>query len=133
MEFLPEGPWHYPADDVSDRDLRFLCAELVREKTFEFLHQELPYGIATWTEEWEENPKRPTRMRIVIQTEREAHKRIIIGAGGEMLKKIGTAARREIELLCGSPVFLELWVRVRERWRKDSGELDRLGLRQRSD
>ncbi len=126
---MPEGDWLFPEDDLSDRDLRFLCAELVREKTFQFLRQELPYGIGTWVEEWEELPGRPIRMKVVIQTERESHKPMIIGAKGDTLKKIGTAARRDIEALCGGHVFLELRVVVREGWRKDVKELKRMGLK----
>lgn len=127
-EALPRGPALYPEDDLSDRDLRFLSAELVREKVFLFLRQEIPYGIATWTEEWEDRGDGTTFVRVVIQTERDSHKGIIIGKGGESLRKIGTAARKDIEALSGGPIFLELWVRVREKWRRDPEELRRLGL-----
>lgn len=128
-ERLPAGPAVYPVDDVSDRDLRFLAAEAVREKIFLYLRQEVPYGIATWTDTWEDRDGRPAHVRVIIQTEREAHKSIIIGAKGASLKKIGTAARQDIEALVGGPVFLELHVQVKEKWRKDEQELIRLGLR----
>lgn len=127
-EALPEGPWMFPADDLSDRDLRFLAAERVREKAFLYLHKELPYSIATWTETWEEREEGKTFVRVVIQAERESHKSIIIGQGGEMLRKIGAAARRDIESLSGGPVYLELWVRVKPHWRRDDEELRRLGM-----
>lgn len=127
-EALPEGPWLYPPEDLSDRDMRFLAAERVREKLFLYLQKELPYGIATWTETWENREGAKPLVRVVIQTERESHKRIIIGKGAEMLKKIGSAARREIEDLYGEGIFLELFVRVKPNWRKDEDELSRLEL-----
>lgn len=125
---LPEGPALYPEDEASDRDLRFLCAEFVREKLFLFLRQEIPYGLATWTESFEETPGRPPRILVEIQTEREAHKGIVIGKGGSMLKQVGTAARIQIEEMMGEPVYLELRVQVRPGWRSDPRELERLGL-----
>lgn len=128
-ERLPPGPQFYPEDEISDRDLRFLAAEIVREKLFLFLRQELPYGIATFTESWEERAEGKTYVQVTIQTERAAHKQIIIGEGGKLLKKVGSAARPEIEELCGGPVFLELFVRVMPDWRKNPEELERLGLR----
>lgn len=126
---LPEGPALYPEEDLSDRNLRFLCAELVREQIFRNLRQEVPYGVATLTEGWEEPDSGGSiHIEITIQTEREAHKGILIGAKGAMLKKIGTAARHEIEKLCGKRVFLDLRVRVRPKWRKNEQELKRFGL-----
>jgi GTPase len=127
-EALPEGPWLFPADDLSDQDLRFLAAERVREKLFLNLRQEIPYGIATWTETWQDRPDGRTYVRVVIQVEREAHKRIVIGEGGGMLRRVGSAARREIEELTGNPIYLELWVRCKPHWREDDEELRRLGL-----
>jgi GTPase len=125
---LPEGPWLFPEDDLSDQDLRFLAAERVREKLFLNLRQEIPYSLATWTETWEDREDGKTFIRVVIQVEREAHKRIVIGKSGAMLHRIGSAARRDIEDLAGCPVYLELWVRVKPRWRQDDEELRRLGL-----
>ena len=126
---LPEGPALYPEDDLSDRNLRFLCAELVREQIFRHLRQEVPYGVATLTEGWDEGDSGGLiHVEIVIQTERDTHKGMIIGSKGSMLKKIGTEARKEIESLCGRRVFLELRVRVRPKWRKSELELKRLGL-----
>jgi GTP-binding protein Era len=101
---------------------------LVREKLFRHLDKEVPYRAATWTEEWTERPDGRIYMRVVIQTDKASHKGIIIGAGGKMLARIGAEARAEIEELCGAPVFLELWVRVRLKWRQDPRELARLEL-----
>lgn len=128
-EALPYGMPHYDPEQLSDRDLRFLAAELVREKLFRYLGDEIPYALATLTETFDESDPKRIYIRIVIVTEREAHKPIIIGQGGLMLKKIGQAARLEIETLVGVPVFLELWVKVKPRWRKDERQLKELGLK----
>lgn len=128
LNAMPESPWLYPEDDLTDRDLRFLAAERVREKVFLYLQKEIPYSVATWTEAWEERRAGKTYVRIVIQAERESHKRIIIGKGGEMLRRIGSAARREIENLYGGRLFLELFVRVKPHWRRDDEELKKLEL-----
>jgi len=128
LESLPPGPWFYAEEDLSDRDLRFLCAELVREKAFAHLRREVPYGLATWTESWEERPNGTVYLEVGIETERPAHKPIIVGAGGSMLGRIGKSARLEIERLLERKVHLELRVRVRPRWRQDPDELKRLGL-----
>jgi len=128
LRALPQGPWLFPEDDLTDRDLRFLAAERVREKVFLYLQKEIPYSVATWTEAWEEREAGKPLVRVVIQIERESHKRIIIGKGGEMLRRIGSAARREIEDLYGGSLFLELFVRVKPHWRRDDEELKRLEL-----
>lgn len=128
-ETLPEGSTLYDPEQISDRDLRFLAAELVREKLFRYLGEEIPYALATQTETFDETQPEKIYIRVVIITEREAHKPIIIGQGGAMLKKIGQAARQEIERLVDGPVFLELWVKVRPRWRKDERQLKELGLK----
>lgn len=125
---VPPGEFLYPEDDLSDRDLRFLCPELVREKLFEFLREEVPYGTAAYVEDWNEREDGTLYLAVMIQTERESHKRMIVGAGGSMVKRIGTAARQEIEALTGSKVFLDLRVRVKAHWRKNQAELERLGL-----
>lgn len=130
LSALPLSHPHYPLDDVSDRDLRFIASEFVREKAFLFLREEIPHGLVTETETFEEVPGRATHIRVAIQTDRDAHKRIIIGAGGAMLKKIGSAARRDLEELMGGPVYLELWVRVKPKWRTDPSELQRHGIQQ---
>lgn len=114
-ERLPVGPMLYPEDDLSDRNLRFLSAEIVREKIFDHLHDEIPYGVETWTEEWEERAGGMLYLRVIIQTGRSAHKQILIGKGGEMVKRIGAEARPDIEALCDASVYLDLKVKVAPR------------------
>lgn len=129
---LPFGPLLYDPEQVSDRDLRYMAGELVREKLFRYLGQEIPYGTATEVETFDEEREK-VLIRVLILTERENHKAIIIGQGGQMLKKVGQAARIEIEQLVGRPIFLELWVKVRPAWRKDDRQLKRLGLKPTND
>ncbi len=125
---LPPGPLLFDPEQVSDRDLRFMAGELVREKLFLHLGQEIPYGTAVEVEEFNE-AREKTFIRALIVTEREAHKRIVIGAGGSMLKRVGQEARVEIEELLERPVFLELWVKVRPHWRRDERQLRQMGLK----
>ncbi|MCL5270881.1 MAG: GTPase Era [bacterium] len=128
-EALPVGPPLFDEDQLSDRDLRFLAAEMVREKLFRYLGEEIPYALATFTDIFDEDRGEKIYIGITILTEREAHKPIIIGKGGAMLKKIGQAARAEIENLCQRPVYLDLRVKVHPRWRKDIQQLLELGLK----
>jgi GTP-binding protein Era len=123
LAYIPEGPLYYDPEQVSDRDLRFLSAEIVREKVFELLGQELPYCVAVQVEEFKERTEDKDFIRAVIYVERESQKGMIIGAGGQMLKKIGSLARPDIETLVGRPVFLELWVKVRKNWTRKENEL----------
>jgi len=104
-------------------------SELVREKLFRCLGEEIPYATATVTETFDESPPEKIYIRIVILTEREAHKPIILGEHGAMIKKIGQSARREMETLLGRPVYLDLWVKVRAKWRKNDFQLAELGLK----
>jgi GTP-binding protein Era len=120
MAALPEGPRYFPKDQITDQPERFLAAEIVREKVLLETAQEVPYAATVVVERWEESP-RLTSIAAVIYCERDGQKKIIIGRGGEMLKKIGTAARYEIERILGTKVFLELFVKVRPGWR-DSRE-----------
>ncbi|HPB30456.1 MAG TPA: GTPase Era [Candidatus Sumerlaeota bacterium] len=124
---LPEGPLYYEPGQISDRNLRFLCAEIVREKTFQLMGQELPYSVAVQVEEFRENEEGKTFIRTVIYVERDSQKGMIIGKGGAMLKNIGSLARPEIEQLVGSPVFLELWVKVQKKWTRNESDLRRFG------
>ena len=129
-ETLPAGPMLYDPDQISDRHVRFMVAELVREQLFRHLGQEVPYGTAAETEVFDEDrPGGKIFIRVLILTERKAHKPILIGEGGQTLKKIGQQARRQIEELLGEPVFLELWVKIRPHWRADEDQLKRLGLK----
>ncbi|MCX7015133.1 MAG: GTPase Era [Candidatus Sumerlaeota bacterium] len=126
---LPEGPPLYSPDDLSDRDLRFFAAEAVRERIFELARHEVPYSVATQTEEFIERPNGKHYVRVLIYVEHESQKGILIGQGGELLKRIGQAARREIEDLADHPVYLELHVKVRKNWTKKPGDLKEFGYR----
>jgi GTP-binding protein Era len=123
VSLLPEGPVYFDPEQMSDRDLRFLSAEIVREKTFELLGQEIPYSVAVQVEEFKERAEEKDYIRAVIYVERESQKGMVIGAGGKMLKEIGSLARTDIEELVGKPVYLELWVKVRKNWTKKETEL----------
>ncbi len=120
-EKAPEGPWLYPEEDLTDQSLRQIAAELTREQLFLMLRQELPYSVAVETELWEEKETGPVRIMQTIFVEREGQKKIVIGAGGVMLKNVGTRARKAIGELIGRPVRLELFVKVNARW-KESGQ-----------
>ncbi len=124
---LPEREFLYPSDDVTTASVRVLAAEMIREKLFRLLGQELPYSTAVEIETFEEKPAL-TRIRAVILVDKPGQKAIVIGKGGEKLKEIGTAARKDIEKLIGGKVFLELWVKVKQSWADDRRTLDRLGL-----
>lgn len=127
-ELVPEGPALFPAEQWSDRDEFFHVAEVIREKLMRRLRQELPYGVAVEVERLGEGEEgRRIEVRAVIWVERESHKGIVIGKGGEMLKTVGQAARLELKARFGRPVHLELWVKVRERWTEREADLKRLG------
>ncbi len=130
-ERLPVQPFFYPADQVSDRTMRFVAAEMVREACYEELGQELPYSVHVAVEEWKEPdaPDGRTAIRAVIHVERESQKGIVIGKGGKMLKAIGTRARRAIEDLVEGPVFLSLWVKVRKKWSRREEDLRQFGYK----
>lgn len=126
---LPEGQAMFPEDQVSTVPMRFMAAEIVREKLFLALRQELPYSTAVEIEQWEEDHERNlTRIGAVIYTAKPGHKAMIIGKGGSQLKQIGQDARIEIEELLEGKVFLEMWVKVKEGWTEDPGFLRSLGL-----
>ncbi len=125
---LPEGPLLYPEEQVTDQSEQQLAAEFVREKVLYHTQHEVPHAVAVEVEEWEER-EQAIFIRMTINVERDGQKAILIGAGGAMLKKIGTAARHEIERLVGRQIFLELWVKVRPNWRDDPSALGWLGYR----
>ena len=112
---LPEQPWLYDAVALTDRSERFLAAELIREKLFRLTGDELPYGATVVIDRYQEEGEL-RRIAATIVVEREAHKGMVIGEGGERLKRIGSEARQELERLLGGKVFLELWVKVRAGW-----------------
>ena len=125
---LPEGPWYYPADQISDLPLRQLSAEITREKLFLRLHQELPYSSHVETELWEARPDGSVRIEQTIYVERDSQKRIVIGAKGETIKAIGQAARKEIMEAADQKVHLFLFVKVRENWGDDPERYREMGL-----
>jgi GTP-binding protein Era len=124
---LPQQEFLYANDDVTTASVRTLAAEMIREKLFRLLGQELPYSTAVEIETFEEKATL-TRIGAVILVDKPGQKAIVIGKGGEKLKEIGTAARLDIEKLVGGKVFLELWVKVKQSWADDRRTLDRLGL-----
>ena len=125
---LPEGPAYFPADYLTDQPERFLAAELIRERLLEETRGEVPHSIAVLVERWEETAKL-TRISASIYVERDGQKGIVIGAGGAMLKRIGTRARLGMESMFGRKVFLELHVKVRPRWRENAQFLNELDWR----
>lgn len=127
FELLPEGEMMYPEEQLTDRNLRFLAAEIVREKIFANTFQEVPYSAAVLVEEFKERENGSFYISATIFVEREGQKGILIGEGGQMIKKIGSEARRELEFLLGGPVYLDLWVKVKKDWRDSEAELRRLG------
>jgi GTP-binding protein Era len=124
---LPESPQLFDEQDRTDRDLRFRIAEIVREKLTLELNQEVPYGIAVEIEKMAEEEGRQV-VHAVVWVDREGQKPIVIGAGGARMKRVGTAARRELVQLLGQRVHLELWVKVRENWADNATALRSLGL-----
>jgi GTP-binding protein Era len=125
---MPEGPWLYPEDDVSDATDRMIAAELTREQIVNQLHQELPYATAIETETWEDRPDGSTAIRQQILVERDSQKAIVIGKGGSRLKRIGQGAREEIARHLGRPVHLFLHVKVNPKWDEDRGLYREIGL-----
>lgn len=125
---LPEGPWYYPEDQISDLPMRQLAAEITREKLYLRLHQELPYSSHVETERWEERKDGSVRIEQVIYVERDSQKKIVLGKGGETVKAIGQAARKEIGAILEQPVHLFLFVKVRENWGDDPERYREIGL-----
>jgi GTP-binding protein Era len=129
--YLPQQEWLYEEDTVSDRSERFLAGEMIREKLFRLCGDELPYTSTVVVERFEEEPgrlaNRMVRVAASIVVERDAHKGIVIGEGGERLKRIGTQARQDLERLLDGKVFLELWVKVRGGWADDDAHLRSYG------
>lgn len=126
---LPEGPPLFPPEMVTDLSLRFLAAELIREKIFRLTEREVPYSVAVTIDEFLEPAEegRPTAISATIHVERKGQKAIIIGKQGSMIKKIGTRARKDLETLIGTPVYLDLFVRVEPKWSRQDKGLRKLG------
>ena len=127
-KFLPEGPKYYPADMVTDQPERLIVAELIREKILHVTEDEVPHSVAVDIEEITPRKNSATYIRAVIYVERDSQKGILIGKGGELLKGVGKSARPEIEMLLGTKVFLDLWVKVKRGWRNSNGAIQSFGL-----
>jgi GTP-binding protein Era len=127
-ELVPEGPYLYPPEDRTDMSLEVRLAEIVREKILLRTHDELPHAVEVQVDEIEEREDGMLTVRAHAWAETESQKGILVGKGGQMVRSVGTAARRDMELMLGRKVFLALNVRVRRGWRHDEGLLDRLGI-----
>lgn len=113
---MPEGPWHYPEDHLTDMPMRLMAAEITREKLFQLLHQELPYNLTVETESWEDFNDGSLKIDQTVFVTRDTHKKIILGKGGSMIKKVGQRAREELEEILEQRVHLKLFVKVQEDW-----------------
>ena len=127
-ETVPNGPWYYPEDQISDMPMRQLAAEITREKLYLRLHEELPYSSTVETERWEERKDGSVRIEQVIYVERESQKKIVLGHKGETIKAIGQAARKEISEILEQNAHLFLFVKVRENWGNDPERYREMGL-----
>jgi GTP-binding protein Era len=128
IDALPQGPKYFPEEQVTDQPVRFMAAELIREQILFATAEEVPHSTTVIVEQFEELP-RLTRIAATIYCEREGQKRILVGHQGQMLKKIGTGARIEIEKMLGTKVYLELFVKVRPNWRESRGFVEELDWR----
>ena len=131
FQYLPYGPEFYDEDTVTDQPMRQIAAELIREKALRLLDDEIPHGIAGTIEKMQERPNGIMDIEATIICERDSHKGIIIGKGGSMLKRIGSAARREIEKMMEIQVNLQLWVKVRKEWRDSDILMKNYGYNQK--
>ena len=131
FQYLPYGPEFYDEDTVTDQPMRQIAAELIREKALRLLDDEIPHGIAVTIEKMQERPNGIMDIEATIICERDSHKGIIIGKGGSMLKRIGSAARREIEKMMEIQVNLQLWVKVRKEWRDSDILMKNYGYNQK--
>ena len=125
---VPEGPWHYPEDEISDAPLRLLAAEITREKIYKRLHDELPYSATVETTAWQEFKNGSVRIEQTIFVERDSQKSIVLGKGGATIKRISSEARHELTGVLERPVHLFLFVKVREGWGSDPERYREMGL-----
>ena len=126
--YLPQGPQYYPDDMLTDQPERFIVAELVREKIMRRTSEEIPYGVGVQVDTFEEKPvKNLVVIQATVHVERDSHKKIIVGKGGQMIRTVGQEARKDIERLLGTRVFLELFVRVDKDWSQNERMLRELG------
>ena len=124
---MPEGPQYFPEEQITDLHERDIAVDLIREAALIFLREEVPHGIAVRLDEYKDRDEKTTYLAATLLLEREAHKPIVIGKNGAMLKRIGTSARKEIETMTGRKVFLELRVKVKKDWRDDEETIRKLG------
>jgi GTP-binding protein Era len=127
VEALPEGPEYYPEDIITDHPERFIVAEFIREQVLNHTQEEIPHSVAVQIEQMQERPNGRMYIEAIIYVERDSQKGIIIGAKGERLKKIGSEARKTIEDLLQIPIFLNVWVKVRKKWRNNEAALKEFG------
>ena len=127
LERLPLGPRYYPEEQITDIFVRHIAAEMVREQVMLQLREEIPYGVAVLVDEFKERDNGVTYIKATIFTERDSHKRIIIGKNGAQLRRLGAAARQAIQAMLAGPVYLDLWVKVEPKWRQNERALDRFG------
>ncbi len=127
IESMPKGPKYFPDDMITDQPERVLIAEIIREKALLYLNQEVPHGVGVEVIKIENTSETLSKVHATIYCEKNSHKKIIIGAGGSMIKKIGSEARANIEMLLGRQVHLDLWVKVRENWKNSAHDLKTLG------
>lgn len=123
---MPAAEFRHDTEDIGSQPMRFFATEYVREAAFEFLGQELPYSVAVEVEEYRESSD-PVYIRLTAYVERDSQKGIFVGSGGATIKKIGARARKRMERLIGSKIYLDLWVKVRPKWRKDPQALQQFG------
>ncbi|MGX7418783.1 GTPase Era [Carnobacterium gallinarum] len=129
LRYLPEGPQFYPEDQVTDHPEYFIVSELIREKVLELTREEIPHSVAVVVEGMKRNENDKVQVQATIIVERSSQKGIIIGKGGKMLKDIGIKARRDIEVMLGDKIYLELWVKVQKDWRDKQNYLTDYGYR----
>jgi GTP-binding protein Era len=128
LNVLPESPPYYPEEMITDQTERFWVSEIIREKVIQHSYQEIPYVTAVTIDDFKEHPERNlVVIHGTIYVEKSSQKKILIGRGGQKLKQIGEAARKEAEALWGKRVFLGLWVKVERNWTQDPRALNRLG------
>lgn len=127
-ERMPAGPWHYPEDEISDAPLRLLAAELTREKIYQYLHEELPYATTVETTDWKAFKNGSVRIEQTIYVERDSQKSIVLGKGGQTIKRISSESRNELARILEHEVHLFLFVKVRENWGSDPERYREIGL-----
>lgn len=127
-DVMPEGPWHYPDEDITDIPMRLLAAEITRERIYHHLHDELPYAISVETTDWKELRDKSVRIEQTVYVERDSQKSIVLGKGGRTVKQVSSEARKELQSIVERPVHLFVFVKVRENWGDDPERYRDIGL-----